>query len=931
MRRLKIFVCLLFVLAAGGFELYRTDAVAGQTGGNSLAAPTGVTASDNSYNSKVGIFWDTIRGATTYRIFRSTTNDPGTAADIGTTVSNTFFDTLATPGQTFFYWVRAENGAAVSQLSTSDQGTRSNTLSQGPVPPLEPPPVPPGNPITATKIYLGKTLFWDEQMSSTRTVSCGTCHHSGSGGTDPRTAALQSISLNPGPDNVLNTADDILGSLGVPSNNADGTYSMIPVFGLRDQVTGRKSVSYINAGYSPVLFWDGRASSTFLDPITNAVVLNNGGALESQVMAPPVSSAEMAHAGRNWTDVAARIASVRPLALSPNIPAPLSAWLNGRTYPELFQEAFGSPDVTPVRIALAIATFERSLYSDRAPVDLDAQGIPALTAQEIRGRNIFASPANNCAVCHGGNRFTDNAFHYIGVRPDTDDIGREAVTGFPNDRGAFRTPDLRNVGLRGSFFHNGRFTTLEQVVDFYDRGGDFDANNKPNLIHVLGLNPQQKADLVAFLRGALTDPRVASESERFSRPTLYMESDRVPQITGTGRVGAGGFTPQIKAISPPLLGNPNFTVSVSSALGNSQAVLVIDAADPGTGTTIPVSGSFARVELNTQNTGSGSGWASTSLPIPNDATLIGKTFFARWYIVDAAAANGFSVSPVAKFTVFGTAAAPGRAKFDDFDGDGKTDISVFRPSEGNWYIMRSSDSTMSADHFGLSSDVLAPADYDGDGKTDIAVFRNGVWYLNKSRDGFVALSFGQSGDIAQPGDYDGDGVADIAVYRPAEGRWYMQMSRDGFSVVQFGIVTDKPVAGDFDGDGKTDPAVYRDGVWYLLRSTAGFTAVQFGVADDKPVLGDYDGDGKTDLAVWRPSTGVWYSLRSSDGTFRAGAFGLPTDIPTPGDYDGDGANDYAVFRPDSSTWYITNPTSGSFRALQFGLPTDKPVPNSIVP
>ena len=207
--------------------------------------------------------------------------------------------------------------------------------------------------------------------------------------------------------------------------------------------------------------------------------------------------------------------------------------------------------------------------------------------------------------------------------------------------------------LRGSYFHNGQFTTLEQVVAFYNRGGDFNAPNKPPVIHPLGLNAQQQADLVAFLKRPLTDVRVGTESERFDRPTLYTESSRVPQITGSGRVGSGGFTPQIKSISPPMVGNPNFTVSISGAEGNAAAVLVIDAADPEVGTSIPVSGSFARISANTQNTGDGNGWASISIPIPDSANVVGKTFFARWYIEDAGAANGFSVSQAVQFTTFG--------------------------------------------------------------------------------------------------------------------------------------------------------------------------------------------------------------------------------------------------------------------------------------
>src|SRR2546421_4319247 len=308
----------------------------GQT--TSLSAPAEVAASDNAYSTKVGISWDTVRGATLYRIFRNPKSDPTTATVIGVTPEGTFFDTTGGPGQLFFYWVRAENGSIVSPLSTADQGTRANGAINGPIPPLNPPPQPGGNLVTATKAYLGKMLFWDEQLSSTRTVACGTCHFAANGGSDSRAVVGSARSRNPGADGAFGTADDVFASPGVISNNSDGTYALSPVYGFHEQVTGRKSRSYIDAGFSPVLFWDGRATGTFTDPIGGAVVLPNGGALESQVLGPPVSSTEMANANRTWVDVASRVANSSPLALSPAVPAGLRDWIGGRRYPPLFSE-----------------------------------------------------------------------------------------------------------------------------------------------------------------------------------------------------------------------------------------------------------------------------------------------------------------------------------------------------------------------------------------------------------------------------------------------------------------------------------------------------------------------------------------------------------------------------------------------------------------
>src|SRR5690606_11201452 len=117
---------------------------------------------------------------------------------------------------------------------------------------------------------------------------------------DPRTIIGDIRSRNPGHDNIPNTADDVFGSPGVPMNNLDGTYTSIPFYGFRPQVTGRKAPSYFNGGYSLTgLFWDGRATDEFRDPITDEVVLLSGGSYESQVLFPPVSDAEMGHAGRD--------------------------------------------------------------------------------------------------------------------------------------------------------------------------------------------------------------------------------------------------------------------------------------------------------------------------------------------------------------------------------------------------------------------------------------------------------------------------------------------------------------------------------------------------------------------------------------------------------------------------------------------------------
>jgi cytochrome c peroxidase len=238
--------------------------------------------------------------------------------------------------------------------------------------------------------------------------------------------------------------------------------------GINGQKGGRSAPTVINRAYSTLQFWDGRARS-----------------LEDQAKGPIANPIEMT---KEKTEKAAHNAVVTRLKRVPG-------------YVERFQDVFGTEDFTIDHVAMAIATFERTVLSGNAPYDRYKNGDQdALTEAQVRGMNIFLKKAK-CDSCHIGFNFSDGSYENIGIgmdKPDPD-LGRYAVTGKEEDKGAFKTPTLREVEHTGPYMHDGRYKTLEEVVEHYDKGGVknpwLDERIKP-----LNLSKQEKADLVAFLK-----------------------------------------------------------------------------------------------------------------------------------------------------------------------------------------------------------------------------------------------------------------------------------------------------------------------------------------------------------------------------------------------------------------------------------------------
>lgn len=235
---------------------------------------------------------------------------------------------------------------------------------------------------------------------------------------------------------------------------------------------GRNAPPALNAAYNQLQFWDGRA-----------------GSLEEQALGPIQNPIEMAE---TLDGVVKKLGKVRD-------------------YQARFRAVFGE-DISPGGIAMAIAAFERTLISTNSPFDRYVAGDQkALSDTAQRGLGLFAGKAR-CLLCHNGPNFTDNKFHNIGVPqtgPLKEDVGRYAVTKRASDRGAFKTPSLRSVALTAPYMHTGDLKTLEDVMEFYNKGGEA-KTGKDTLITALNLTAQEKKDLVEFMKSLTGDLKVTA-------------------------------------------------------------------------------------------------------------------------------------------------------------------------------------------------------------------------------------------------------------------------------------------------------------------------------------------------------------------------------------------------------------------------------------
>lgn len=319
------------------------------------------------------------------------------------------------------------------------------------IPPFFPPmDIPEDNPLTEEGVELGRFLFWEKNLSLDASMSCGSCHLPSSSFSDPEPYS-----------------EGITGAVGT-----------------------RNAMVLVNLGWAQNYFWDGRAST-----------------LEEQILEPVSHPNEMA---LPWEDAVERLASGAE-SLS-----------NGKSYPDMFMSAFGTSEINATLVTKAIAQFLRTMVSADSKFDAWRRGEVNLSDDEFAGYEMFLREGGNpettpggqfggdCFHCHGeaGLQFSDYLFRNNGLDSlFTNDAGLSGVTGNPLDSGKFKTPTLRNVALSGPYMHDGRFQTLEEVIDHYNSGGLPSSTVDPFMKYTTGgleLSPVQKSQLIDFLH-TLTD------------------------------------------------------------------------------------------------------------------------------------------------------------------------------------------------------------------------------------------------------------------------------------------------------------------------------------------------------------------------------------------------------------------------------------------
>jgi hypothetical protein len=269
-----------------------------------------------------------------------------------------------------------------------------------------------------------------------------------------------------------------------------------------------------------------------------------------------------------------------------------------------------------------------------------------------------------------------------------------------------------------------------------------------------------------------------------------------------------------------------------------------------------------------------------------------------------------------------------------YDTDGKADLAVWRQNfsfgTADWFAKNSSTGATVQRLFGHPGDTPVPFDYDGDGRTDMALFRpnTGEWLIINSLTGQLrTVQWGTFGDQPAAGDFDGDGKADLAVWRPSSGLWFIKGYITGAETTRLGdAVSDLEAVGDYDGDHKTDLGLWNPFVSIWKIPTDPPRKFWWGTNNGICVPADQDGDGATDFIIFKD--GSWYiKLSNISGTQSVIPWGVSGDVPVPQDYDGDGKADLTVFRPWTNEWWIRKSSDNSTQLEVFGLGTDIPVPS----